>query len=420
MKLETVAVVGLGYVGLPLAVALSETARVIGFELSKARIHELRQNHDRLGEVSETALDGAEVAFTGEADALAGADAYLITVPTPVDSAKQPDLSLVLDACRTVGGALGPGAVVVLESTVYPGTVEEVCAPVLEQASGLRAGEDFFLGYSPERINPGDADHQLGQITKVVAGQTPEVLSALTKLYGAIGPVHEAPDIRTAEAAKVIENAQRDLNIAFVNELAMIFQRLGIDTGAVLEAAATKWNFLGFRPGLVGGHCIGVDPYYLTYIAERAGYRPEVILAGRRINDNMGRYVGAEVARLMIRSDLPKRVLVLGVTFKENVRDIRNSGSVDVVRELESFGFAVDLHDPLADPEGVAAEHGLRLIQTPGDNYGAVVLTVAHDAYTAWSARDVEDRLVDDGLVADIKGAWHGLTFAPRVKMWRL
>jgi len=347
-------------------------------------------------------------------------DTYLITVPTPVDKAKKPDLSAVTAACRVVGAALAPGAVVVLESTVYPGTVEGFCGPILEEESGLVAGRDFFLGYSPERINPGDPEHKLGRITKVVAGQTAAVCDALASLYESIGPVFKAVDIRTAEAAKVIENAQRDLNIAFVNELSMIFHLLGLDTAAVLETARTKWNFLPFQPGLVGGHCIGVDPYYLTFLAEQHGYHPEVILAGRRINDNMGRYVGAEVVRQVIRYDLPKRVLVLGITFKENVRDIRNSGSADVVREIGSFGIDVDLHDPMANPAEVEAEYGFALTETPGDGYGAVVLTVAHDDYAAWAAEDIEAKLVAGGLVADVRGTWRDRAFSEHTRQWRL
>ncbi|HEX9647289.1 MAG TPA: nucleotide sugar dehydrogenase [Alphaproteobacteria bacterium] len=420
MHIRTLAVIGLGYVGLPLAVALARSRKVVGFDLSGRRIAELTAGRDRSGEVPNEALAAVEIAFTGEVEALNGLDAYLITVPTPVDGSKKPDLSAVERACATVGAALAPGAVVVLESTVYPGTVEEVCAPILERASGLAAGRDFFLGYSPERINPGDAAHQLGAITKVVAGQTPAVTAVLAELYGAIGPVFVAADIRTAEAAKVIENAQRDINIAFVNELAVIFGRLGLDTGAVLDAAATKWNFLPFRPGLVGGHCVGVDPYYLTYVAERSGYHPDVILAGRRINDTMGQHVGREVARRVHALALPRRCLVLGITFKENVRDIRNSGSAGVARELAAFGLEVDVHDPLADADEVRAAYGFELVASPAGGYGAVVLTVGHRAYAGWPASEVRALLAGGGLVADVRGIWRGLDFGDDIQVWRL
>jgi UDP-N-acetyl-D-galactosamine dehydrogenase len=421
MKIDTVAVIGLGYVGLPLALALSAAGRrVICFDIDARRVADLRAGDDKSGEVVARALAESEIELTSDSADLRGLDAYLITVPTPIDDAQKPDLGAVQSACRMVGGELAKGAVVVLESTVYPGTVEEVCGPIIERESGLVAGRDFFLGYSPERINPGDPDHGLGQITKVVAGQTPDVAAALGELYGAVGPVFQAADIRTAEAAKVIENAQRDVNIAFVNELALIFDRLGLDTGDVLAAASTKWNFLPFRPGLVGGHCIGVDPYYLTYAAERHGYHPEVILAGRRINDTMGEFVGREVARRVLTADLPRRCLVLGVTFKENVRDIRNSRSVDVVRELESFGIETDVHDPLADPAEVAREYGFELVATPSGAYGAVALTVAHREYEGWTAASTEALLAEGGTVADVRGLWRDRAFSDKVSIWRL
>ncbi len=421
MKIESVAVIGLGYVGLPLAVALSRAGqRVVGFDIDHTRVAELTAGEDHSGEVAPSDLAACEIEFTSEPGRLSGLDAYLITVPTPVDDAHKPDLGAVDAACRLVGGALGNGAVVVLESTVYPGTVEDICGPLIEHESGLAAGRDFFLGYSPERINPGDPEHGLGKITKVVAGQTPEIADALAALYGAIGPVFQAADIRTAEAAKVIENAQRDINIAFVNELALIFDRLGLDTGDVLAAASTKWNFLPFRPGLVGGHCIGVDPYYLTYAAERHGYHPEVILAGRRINDTMGEFVGRSVARRLLATDLPRRCLVLGITFKENVRDIRNSRSVDVVNELRSFGIDVAVHDPLADPADVVRDCGFDLIERPSGAYGAVALTVAHQEYAGWTAADTEALLADGGIVADVRGLWRDLDFSDKVTVWRL
>jgi UDP-N-acetyl-D-galactosamine dehydrogenase len=419
--IERVAVIGLGYVGLPLAVALAGAGRTVaGYDRDKRRLVELRGGHDRCGEIDDRALSESGMTFVDTLDAASGYDAYLITVPTPVDSANMPDLGAVESACAAVAEVIKPGAVVVLESTVYPGVVEEVCGPILERGSGLTAGRDFFLGYSPERINPGDSEHGLGDIVKVVAGQGAGTTAALAALYGAIGPVFEAADIRTAEAAKVIENAQRDINIAFVNELSLIFNRLGLDTAAVLEAASTKWNFLNFRPGLVGGHCIGVDPYYLTYAAGRHGYHPEVVLAGRRINDAMGRHVGREVARRVHGGGLKPRVLVLGVTFKENVPDIRNSGSADVVRELMDFGLSVDLHDPRADADEVRAEYGFQLVAEPTGRYGAVVLTVGHSEYVAWETDTIEALLGEPGLVADIRGAWRGRKFSPSITRWRL
>jgi UDP-N-acetyl-D-glucosamine/UDP-N-acetyl-D-galactosamine dehydrogenase len=420
-SIERVAVIGLGYVGLPLAVALARAGRTVaGYDHDKRRLVELRAGHDRCGEIDDRTLGHSGMTFVDTLDAVSGFDAYLITVPTPVDAANMPDLGAVESACAAVAKVIAPGAVVVLESTVYPGVVEEVCGPILERGSGLAAGSDFFLGYSPERINPGDSEHGLGNIVKVVAGQGAETTAALAELYGAIGPVFEAADIRTAEAAKVIENAQRDINIAFVNELALIFDRLGLDTAAVLEAASTKWNFLDFRPGLVGGHCIGVDPYYLTYAAGRHGYHPEVVLAGRRINDAMGRHVGREVARRVHGGGLKPRVLVLGITFKENVPDIRNSGSADVVRELMDFGLSVDLHDPRADAHEVRAAYGFDLVAQPTGRYGAVVLTVGHSDYVAWETQTIESLLDEPGLVADIRGAWRGRKFSSSITRWRL
>ena len=421
MKIDSLAVIGLGYVGLPLAIAMAAAGRrVTGFDIDTGRIDELGAGEDRSGEVTAAALNETAAIFTADPAALQDHDVYVITVPTPVDAARKPDLGAVEAACRTVGKALGRDAIVVLESTVYPGTVEDVCGPILAAESGLIAGADFWLGYSPERINPGDPDHGLENITKVVAGQTAPVTAALCALYGAIGSVFEAVDIRTAEAAKVIENAQRDINIAFVNELALIFDRLGLDTGAVLDAASTKWNFLPFRPGLVGGHCIGVDPYYLAYASEIAGYHPEVILAGRRINDTMGQFVGRKVAQHLMADPVPKRCLVLGVTFKENVRDIRNSGSADVVRELRSFGIEVDIHDPLADVDDVRREYGFEMVDEGRGEYGALVLTVGHAAYQAWDTGAVESLLAPGGLVADIRGVWRDRSFSDAVRIWRL
>ena len=389
--MTTIAVVGLGYVGLPLACAFAHVRRCIGFDISTDRVSELRRGHDRTGEMKPEDVQAAGLEFTTDPEALREADVIVVAVPTPVDDHRTPDLAPLRAASRTVGDHMKRDAVVVFESTVYPGATEEVCVPILEEASGLRCGVDFHVGYSPERINPGDAEHSLERVVKVVAGQTTEITDCLADMYGLVvkAGIHRAPDIRTAEAAKVIENTQRDLNIALVNELAMIFQRMGIDTDAVLAAASTKWNFLPFRPGLVGGHCIGVDPYYLTYKAEALGYHPQVILSGRRINDHMGVHVAEQTVKLMIRAGKTvhgARVLVLGLTFKENVRDIRNSRVVDVVNALRSYEILVDTHDPRADPAEVEEQLHLRMAADPfqsAETYDAIVIAVPHAEYRA-------------------------------------
>ncbi len=421
-----IAVIGLGYVGLPVAVAFARSGvPVIGFDVDRKRIAELRAGRDRTREVDPAELALDSLRYECDPAALAPADFYIVTVPTPVDAARRPDLRHLLAASRTVGGVLKRGDIVVYESTVYPGAVEEDCLPVLEQASGLKGGEDFAVGYSPERINPGDKAHRFETIAKVVAAQDARTLDIVAAVYGSVvkAGIHRAPSIKVAEAAKVIENTQRDLNIAFVNELSEIFARLGIDTGDVLAAASTKWNFLQFRPGLVGGHCIGVDPYYLTYRAEKAGYHPEVILAGRRINDGMGRRVAREcVQRLALRrfSTAPL-VTVLGMTFKENVPDIRNSKVIDIVRELEREGVRTQLHDPLASAEEAEAEYGVRLgdlaAMKPAD---AVVLAVAHDAYVA-QGWPLITRLLRDGvgLVLDVKCTLDRALKPEGIELWR-
>jgi len=385
------AVIGLGYVGLPLAVEFGKQFPVTGFDCDPGRLTELHAGRDRTLEVSTADLKAAtRLAFSGNPEDLQGMDVFIVTVPTPIDVHKRPDLTPLIRASETVGCALKHGAVVIYESTVYPGCTEEDCVPILEFRSGLVFNRDFFCGYSPERINPGDKTHTLVQIKKVTSGSTPGAADAVDALYRTIiyAGTHRAPSIRVAEAAKVIENAQRDINIAFVNELAMIFERLGIDTQDVLEAAATKWNFLPFRPGLVGGHCIGVDPYYLTQKAQAAGYHPEIILAGRRLNDNMGRYVAGRVIKLMIQRGQKvqgAKVLVLGVTFKENCPDIRNSRVIDVVRELQEFGCNVTIHDPWADADEFSRVYGMELSPSPGHDRqietDAVILAVAHDAF---------------------------------------
>ncbi|MDR3465408.1 MAG: nucleotide sugar dehydrogenase [Xanthobacteraceae bacterium] len=421
-----IAVIGLGYVGLPVAVAFARAAHpVIGFDIDQGRIAELRRGVDRTREVDGDDLTSSRLAFTGAVSDLAASDFFIVTVPTPIDEARKPDISALVSASRAVGSVLKRGDIVVYESTVYPGAIEEDCAPILEAASGLRCGVDFKIGYSPERINPGDKEHRFETIRKVVSGQDAETLEIVAGVYGSVvtAGVHRAPSIKVAEAAKVIENTQRDLNIAFMNELALIFHALGIDTGDVLAAARTKWNFLGFQPGLVGGHCIGVDPYYLTHRAERAGYHPEVILAGRRINDTMGQYVARECIRgLLRRNSRAGTVTVLGLTFKEDVPDTRNSKVVDIVRELQSFGLAVQVHDPLASADDARDEYGLELTALealqPAD---AVVLAVAHSQYVAGGWPLIE-RLLEGGkgLVLDVKLRLDPARVPAGIELWRL
>ena len=385
------AIIGLGYVGLPLAVEFGRQFSVTGFDISARRLEELRAGHDRtLETTSEELRRATRLTYSNRLEDLREVDVFIVTVPTPIDCHKRPDLTPLVKASETVGRALKPGAVVVYESTVYPGCTEEDCVPILEKFSGLKFNRDFFCGYSPERINPGDKVHTVTKIRKITSGSTPEVGRAVDALYRSIitAGTHLAPSIQVAEAAKVIENSQRDINIAFVNELALIFERMELDTLAVLEAAGTKWNFLPFRPGLVGGHCIGVDPYYLTHKAESLGYHPEIILAGRRLNDNMGVHVANRVVKLMIQKGQRiqgAKVLVLGLTFKENCPDIRNSHVIDVIRELREFGCQVAVHDPWADPDDVRHEYGLELQADPqaGEPYDAVVLAVAHEKFRA-------------------------------------
>src|SRR6201993_3957778 len=361
-----IAVIGLGYVGLPVAVAFARSGvPVIGFDIDSKRIEELRSGHDRTREVEPAELKQPRLRYESDPVRLSDADFYIVTVPTPIDSARRPDLGAMLAASNTVGSVLKRGDIVVYESTVYPGAVEEECLPVLEKKSGLAGGRDFTVGYSPERINPGDQVHRLETIVKVVSAQDARTLDIVADVYGSVvkAGIHRAPSIKVAEAAKVIENTQRDLNIAFMNELSAIFHRLGIDTADVLAAAGTKWNFQKFTPGLVGGHCIGVDPYYLTYRAEKAGYHPEVILAGRRVNDGVGPRIARECVRLLLRAGASDAIVtVLGLTFKEDVPDIRNSKVVDIVSELKSFGIKVHVHDPMALPEEAAREYGIDLI----------------------------------------------------------
>ncbi|MDP2850878.1 MAG: Vi polysaccharide biosynthesis UDP-N-acetylglucosamine C-6 dehydrogenase TviB [Sulfuricurvum sp.] len=404
--MSKICVIGLGYVGLPLAHAFSEKYKVVGFDIAQWRIDELRNGHDRTLELNEAQVKQAianGMEFTLEINDIKDCTIYIVTVPTPIDKHKKPDLTPLIKASETIGKVLKKDDIVIYESTVYPGATEEDCVPVLEKFSGLKFNQDFFCGYSPERINPGDKEHTVTKIKKVTSGSTLEIGQKVDALYASIitAGTHLAPTIKVAEAAKVIENSQRDINIAFVNELSMIFSRLGIDTNAVLEAAGTKWNFLNFKPGLVGGHCIGVDPYYLTHKAQEVGYNPEIILAGRRLNDNMGIYVANQVIKLMIKKGHKiegSKVLVLGITFKENCPDIRNSRVIDVIRELQEFGCQIEVSDYWADADEVAHEYGLTLQQEmKPDIYDAIILAVAHNDYKKLQLKK------PDQVVFDIK-----------------
>jgi UDP-N-acetyl-D-galactosamine dehydrogenase len=412
-KQAKIAVVGLGYVGLPLAAAFSRKAGVIGFDISTKKIAELQRGHDATGELSAEEMAAATIDYTCEPERLAEAAFIIVTVPTPIDEHKKPDLSPLQAASRTIGRHLGRGSIVVYESTVYPGVTEEVCVPILEELSGLQCGRDFKVGYSPERINPGDKVHTVDKIIKVVSGQDAETLETVARVYEMIvtAGVHRASSIKVAEAAKVIENTQRDLNIALMNELALIFSKLGISTREVLEAAGTKWNFLKFTPGLVGGHCIGVDPYYLTYKAEEIGYNPQVILAGRRINDGMGKYVAEMAVKKMIQAGKVvkgARVLVLGLTFKENVPDIRNSRVIDIVRELAEYQIEVLVHDPLAAADEALEEYGITLVDLDAaGTVDAIVLAVAHDQFKLIGPERLQALCSNGngcGVVVDVKG----------------
>jgi len=406
--MEKIGVIGLGYVGLPLTVEFGKILDVVGFDINKERIRELQNGHDRTREIEPEELKlSVRLKFSSEVKDLSDVNYFIVTVPTPVDEFKKPDLTPLIKASETVGKVLKKDDIVIYESTVFPGCTEEVCVPVLEKVSGLKFNVDFFCGYSPERINPGDKLHRVTTIKKVTSGSTPAIADKVDKLYLKIitAGTHKASSIKVAEAAKVIENSQRDLNIAFVNELALIFERIGIDTHEVLDAAGTKWNFLPFKPGLVGGHCIGVDPYYLTYKAEGLGYRPEVILAGRRINDNMSIHIANSVIKLMAQNELPIHkadVLVLGIAFKENCPDIRNSKVVDVIRELQSFGTIVDVYDPHANPEEVKHEYDLSLITTLSKKYHAIVLAVNHEEFKGIQWDKIKN---DKTVVYDVKGS---------------
>jgi UDP-N-acetyl-D-galactosamine dehydrogenase len=406
-----IGVIGLGYVGLPLAVEFGKSMETIGFDIDQGRIKELEEGHDRTLEVSDDELAGAtRLRYTSSLEQIKDCNIYIVTVPTPIDKFKRPDLTPLIKASETVGKVLAKDDIVIYESTVYPGATEEECVPVLEAFSGLKYNKDFYCGYSPERINPGDKVHTFTTIKKVTAGSTPEIGKIVDGLYSKVvkAGTHLASSIRVAEAAKVIENSQRDINIAFVNELAMVFNRMGIDTLEVLEAAGTKWNFLPFRPGLVGGHCIGVDPYYLTHKAQELGYNPEIILAGRRLNDNMGSFVAGQVVKLMIKKEhriSGAKVLVLGITFKENCPDIRNSRVIDIIRELEEFGVKVETFDPWADPKEVKDEYGIGLISEDqlksNGSYDAVVLAVSHKNFLELDYMKLKN---NQTIIYDVKG----------------
>jgi len=421
-----IAVIGLGYVGLPVAVAFARTgATVVGFDIDHNRVDELRLGRDRTREVTPADLEQETLRFEHEPVCLVDADFYIVTVPTPIDGARRPDLGAILSASDTVGKVIKLGDIVVYESTVYPGAIEEECLPILERKSGLTGGRDFTVGYSPERINPGDKEHRFETIVKVVSAQDARTLDIVADVYGSVvkAGIHRAPSIKVAEAAKVIENTQRDLNIAFMNELSAIFHQLGIDTGDVLAAASTKWNFLNFQPGLVGGHCIGVDPYYLTFRAEKAGYHPEIILAGRRINDGMGERIARECMRALLQGGRANpTVTILGMTFKENVPDIRNSKVIDILRELERVGVTVQVADPIASAEEVGHEYGVKLTSIdslrPAD---AVILAVAHKEYVAGGWPLIGKLLKDGrGIVLDVKAKLDRDKKPEGIDLWRL
>ena len=426
--MSIVAVVGLGYVGLPLAVEFGKKGRTIGFDLSESKVAHYRRHVDPTGEVSSADLAAAEYLEVGcDPAALAEADFVIVAVPTPVDEAHQPDFGPLIGSSESVGKHLKRGATVVFESTVYPGATEEVCIPIIEKHSGLKWKRDFFVGYSPERINPGDKERTLTRIVKVVSGDTPETLERVARMYASVvtAGVYRASSIKVAEAAKVIENTQRDLNIALMNELAIIFDRVGIDTLEVLQAAGSKWNFLPFRPGLVGGHCIGVDPYYLTHKAEMLGYHPQVINAGRRINDGMGKFIAEQTVKHLIRNGWQVKqapVIVFGLTFKEDCPDLRNSRVIDVIRELQSYGIEVVVHDPVADPDEAMHEYGVAL--TPWERLpraAAIVAAVAHREFKARPLADYVGKLQENGVLCDVKSQFDAAQLrAQGVTVWRL
>lgn len=404
-----IAIVGLGYVGLPLAVEFGKKRSVVGFDINQKRISELKSGHDATLEVSDDELASvSHLSFASAPCELAACNVYIVTVPTPIDEHKRPDLTPLIKASEMLGNVINKGDIVIYESTVYPGATEEDCVPVLERISGLKFNVDFFAGYSPERINPGDKEHRVTNIKKVTAGSTPEIADLVDDLYNEIITVgtHKASSIKVAEAAKVIENTQRDVNIALINELALIFNKMGIDTQAVLEAAGSKWNFLPFRPGLVGGHCIGVDPYYLTHKAQSIGYNPEMILAGRRLNDGMGRYVVSELIKTMLKKRIQvdsAKVLLMGLTFKENCPDLRNTKVVDIVNELKEYNVNVDVYDPWINKDEAKHEYGISPIAAPGNDYDGVIIAVAHDQFKEMSVADYRALGKENHVLYDLK-----------------
>jgi len=416
-----IVVIGLGYVGLPLAVALARKFDTTGFDIDQTRIAELRDGRDRTHEVDEAEFRASSLKLTCKADECAGADVYIVTVPTPVDEANRPDLSSIMAATRTVAALIDPKLrpTIVYESTVYPGVTEDLCGPEIERTAGLRRGPDFRLGYSPERINPGDREHRIDRITKVIAGEDQEVVEQLASIYGAItsAGVFRAASIKAAEAAKAIENAQRDINIAFVNEVTQIFSKIGVSVWDVLAAARTKWNFLAFEPGLVGGHCIGVDPYYLSHLAQQVGHDPQVILAGRATNDGMGAWIADA---LHDRRRKAGSALVLGLTFKENVPDLRNSRSFDLVSRLKWLGHDVEVADPLAPAEEIERDHGLKVTSTGSRQYDLVIGAVAHDHYRRLPDEDLAAMVAPGGTLADLKGMWRDRSLDPALDRWTL
>jgi len=406
----TIGIIGLGYVGLPLAVEFGKQYTTIGFDLKTARIHELKSGVDSTREVEPKELQqAAHLSFTEDAARLHVCNYYIIAVPTPIDQSKRPNLRPLISASTIVGTYLSPGDIVIFESTVYPGATEEVCVPVLESQSNLRFNEDFYCGYSPERINPGDKEHRLTDIVKVTSGSTPEIAEKVDQLYRSIiqAGTYKASSIKVAEAAKVIENTQRDVNIALINELSLIFNKLGINTREVLQAAGTKWNFLPFTPGLVGGHCIGVDPYYLTHKAQEVGYHPNMILAGRRLNDDMGKYIASQVIKLMLQKHIEVsqgRILVMGLTFKENCPDLRNTKVIDIIAEFQDYGVAVDVYDPWVAPDEALNEYGIAITAAPEENsYDALVLAVAHEEFCAMTLADIKKYLKEKSVIFDVK-----------------
>lgn len=418
-----IVVVGLGYVGLPLAVALAKKFKVVGFDISEQRIAELKDGFDRTEEIERERLEASSLVVTASAEDIKDAGVYIVTVPTPVDENNKPDLFPVRASCETLGPVIGKNSIIVFESTVYPGVTEELCGPILEEKSGLVCGEDFYLGYSPERINPGDKVHTVDKITKVISGQTPEVVDILEELYCAVtsGGVFKASSIRVAEAAKVIENAQRDINIGFVNEITMIFQKLGISVYDVLEAAGTKWNFLNFTPGLVGGHCIGVDPYYLAERAKQINHDPRIILSGRAINDGMADFVAERICAQLSGAG---KILVLGLTFKENCPDLRNTKAIDLIAGLKVRGFTVDVHDVAADPAEAKQFFNIDLkgdlSELTDHSYAAVVGVVSHDEYKNIGMAELERLLEPGGLIADIKAMWRDVEKPQYIRKWQL